>query len=73
MSSNPTRVLNQTLVLGDNPDTIRYVVEGGHPAIVLDHISIALDLTSQAALDKLAAVVAQAAAEQGARSLKAVA
>lgn len=73
MSSKPTRVLNQTLVLGDNPDTIRYVVEGGHPAIVLDHISIVLDLTSQAALDRLAVVVAQATADQRARSLRAVA
>lgn len=73
MNDNPTRLLNQTLILGDNPDTIRYVVEGGHPAIVLDHISIALALTSQTALDKLAVVVAQAAADQRARSLKAVA
>jgi hypothetical protein len=73
VNDNPTRLLNQTLVLGDNPDDIRYVVQDGHPAIVLDHVSIALDLSSQAALDKLATVVAQAAADQRTRSLKAVA
>lgn len=73
MSSSPTRVLNQTLALGNNPDTIRYVAENGHPAIVLDHILILLGLSSQAALDKLATVVAQAAADMRARSLKAVA
>jgi hypothetical protein len=73
MNDNPTRLLNQTLILGDNPDDIRYVVEDGHPAIVLGHVSIALDLSSQAALDKLVRVVAQAAAEHGSRSLKAVA
>lgn len=73
MNDNPTRVLNQTLILGNNPDTIRYAVQDGHAAIVLDHISIALNVSSQAALDKLATVAAQAAADLRARSLKAVA
>jgi hypothetical protein len=73
VNDNPTRLLNQTLILGDNPDTMRYVVEDGHPAIVLDHVSITLGLSSQAALDKLATVVAEAAADLRARSLKAVA
>lgn len=73
MNDNPTRVLNQALALGDNPDTIRYVAENGQPTIVLDHISILLGPSSQAAVDKLATVVAQAAADMRARSLKAVA
>lgn len=73
MNDNPTRLLNQTLLLGDNPDDIKYVDEGGHSFILLGHVSIALGHAGQAALDKLAVVAAQAVAEQRARSLKAVA
>lgn len=72
MSDNPTRVLNQTLALGDNPDDIAYAEQDGQPFIVLGSTSIALGLSSQAAVDKLATVTAQAAAQQRARSLKAV-
>lgn len=72
MTDNPTRVLNATLALGDNPDGITYAVQDGQPSIVLSGISLALGLSSQAALDKLATVTAQAAADQRARSLRAV-
>ena len=65
-----TRLLNQTLALGDNPDDIAYVEADGHPFIVLGDVS--LSLSSQAALDKLAVVAAKAAAERRARSLRAV-
>lgn len=70
---NQTRLLNQTLALGDDPDDIAYVEHDGHPLIVLGGVTLALGLSSQAAIDKLATVVAKAAAEQRARSLKAVA
>lgn len=73
MNDNPTRLLNQTLILGDNPDDIEYVDQDGHPFIVLGHVSIALGHAGQAALDKLAVVAALATAGQRARSLKAVA
>lgn len=68
-----TRLLNQTLALGDNPDDITYVEGHGQAFIVLGGMSLALSLSSQAALDKLAVVAAQATAAQRARSLKAVA
>ena len=68
-----TRLLNQTLALGDNPDDIAYVEGHGQAFIVLGGVSLALSLSSQAALDKLAVVAAQAAADSRARSLKAVA
>lgn len=73
MNDNPTRLLNQTLILGDNPDDIEYADANGHPFIVLGHVSIAVGDAGQNAIDKLAVVVAQAAAEQRARSLRAVA
>ncbi|MGW7726295.1 hypothetical protein ACWGJ6_23535 [Streptomyces canus] len=68
-----TRLLNQTLALGDNPDDIRFEERTGQASIVLGNLSLALSLSSQAALDKLAVVAAQAAADSRARSLKAVA
>jgi hypothetical protein len=67
-----TRLLNQTLALGDNPDDIAYVEADGHPFVVLGDVSLALSLSSQAALDKLAVVAAKAAAERRARSLRVV-
>ena len=70
--SNPTRVLHQTLALGDNPDEICFEERTGQAFIVLGNVSLALSLSSQAALDKLAAVVAQAARDSQGRSLKAV-
>jgi hypothetical protein len=73
VNDNPTRLLNQTLILGDNPDDIEYVDQGGHQFIVLGHVSIALGHAGQAALDKLAVAAALATADQRARSLKAVA
>jgi galactokinase len=72
VTDNPTRLLNQTLALGDNPDNIGYAERDGQPFIVLGSIDLALGLSSQAALDKLATVAATAAAEQRARNLKAV-
>lgn len=69
---NPTRVLNQTLALGTDPDDVRFETHDGHGFIVLGSIQIAAGLSSQAALDKLATVAAQAAADNRARSLKAV-
>lgn len=68
-----TRLLNQTLALGGNPDDIQYTVQDGHPFIVLGGVSLALSLSSQAALDKLAVVTAQAAADNRARTLREVA
>jgi hypothetical protein len=73
VTDNPTRVLNQTIALGGNPDDIHYGEQDGHGFIVLGGIQIALSLTTQAALDKLAVVTAQAAADQRARTLRKVA
>lgn len=70
---NPTRVLNQTLALGDNPDDIHYDEQSGHAHLILGNVFLALGLSSQAALDKLATVTAQAAAENRARNLRKVA
>lgn len=72
MNHAPTHVLNQTLALGDDPDDISYAVQNGHGFIVLSGISIAVSTSSQAAIDKLAVVAAQAAADNRARALKAV-
>ena len=73
MTDNQPRVLNQTLALGDNPDDIHYDEHNGHGFIVLGSIQIALGPSSQAALDKLATVTAQAAADNRARNLRKVA
>ena len=72
MNPNPTQLLNATFTLTGDPDEIGYEEVDGHPFIVLDRINLALDFASQAALDKLAVVAAQAAAAQRSRSLKAV-
>jgi hypothetical protein len=71
--TDQTRVLNQTIALGDNPDDIHYDEQNGHAFIVLGGIQIAVSLTSQAALDKLATVTAEAAADNRARTLRTVA
>lgn len=73
MTDNQTRVLNQTIALGDNPDGIHYDEQDGHGFIILGGIQITVGLSSQAALDKLATVTAQAAADQRARTLRKVA
>jgi hypothetical protein len=73
VNSNPSRVLNQTVALGDNPDDIHFEERMGHGFIVLGGISIAVSLSSQAALDKLAVVAAQAAADNRGRMLRKVA
>lgn len=73
MTDNPTKLLNQTILLGDNPDDIKFAVERGHTFIVIGNISLALNLSSQDALDKLAVVTAQAVAHQRAHSLRQVA
>ncbi|MFD5910304.1 hypothetical protein ACFWHL_16455 [Streptomyces massasporeus] len=73
MTDNPTRVLNQDVLLGDNPDDIRFEARHSHTFIVLGSISLAVSLSGQAALDKLAVVAAQTAADNWARSLKQVA
>jgi galactokinase len=72
MTDNPTRLLNATFALDDNPDNIGYAERDGQPFIVLGNIDLALGLSTQAALDKLATVTATAAANQRARNLKAV-
>lgn len=69
---NETRVLHQTIGLGDNPDDIHFEERMGHGFIVLGNVSIAVSTSSQAAVDKFATVVAQAAADGRARALKAV-
>jgi galactokinase len=71
--TDQTRVLNQTIALGDNPDDIHYDEQDGHGFIVLGSIHIAVGLSSQAALDKLATVTAQAAADHRAHTLRKVA
>ncbi|WP_405747689.1 hypothetical protein [Streptomyces canus] len=68
-----TRLLNQTLALGDNPDDITYVEGHGHAFIVLGGVSIAVSTSSQAAIDKLATITAQAAADKRASTLRKVA
>lgn len=73
MNYNPTRVLGATRALGDTPDDIRFEEQDGQTFIVLGNVSIALSLSSQAALDKLATVAAQAAADNRGRTLREVA
>ncbi|OUD03367.1 hypothetical protein [Streptomyces swartbergensis] len=73
MSDNPTRVLNALLALSDNPDDIRLDEQDGRTFIVLGSISIVVSTSSQAAIDKLATVAAQAAADSRARRLREVA
>lgn len=73
MNGNPTSLLNQTLALGDNPDEIEFFVQNGQAFIALGVIHIALSLSSQAALDKLAVAAAQATAQQRANTLRKVA
>ncbi|CAL9663683.1 hypothetical protein SUDANB1_07104 [Streptomyces sp. enrichment culture] len=71
--TDPTRVLHQTLALGADPDDIHFEERMGHGFIVLGNISIAVSTSSQAAIDKLATVAAQAAADSRARQLREVA
>lgn len=73
MTDNPTRVLNALLALTDDPDTIYLAVTHGHAEIVLERVSLSLSFTSQAALDKLAEVTAEAAAVHRTRNLRKVA
>jgi hypothetical protein len=73
VTDNPIKLLNQTLLLGDNPDDIQVAVQDGHTFIVLGNVSIAVSPAGQAALDKLATVTAQAAASNRARRLREVA
>lgn len=69
----PTHLLNQTLALGANPDDIRFEERLGQAFIILGNVSIAVSLSSQDALDKLATVTARAAADNRARTLREVA
>jgi hypothetical protein len=65
--------LNQLIGLTDNPDTLSLEETGGFQFLHLGNcLTIALNLSSQAALDKLATLTAQAAADHRARALKAV-
>jgi hypothetical protein len=73
VTDNPTHVLNQTISLGDNSDDIHYDERDGYAFIVLGNIQLAISRTSQAAIDKLATVTAQAAADSRARRLREVA
>ncbi|CAM5386651.1 hypothetical protein STENM36S_06307 [Streptomyces tendae] len=68
-----TSILNQTLIIGSDPDEVTFEVHEGHAFILLGPVSIALPLTAQAAVDKLATVAAQAAADNRARRLREVA
>ena len=68
-----SRVLNQLIALSDDPDDISLCETSGQEEILLGAgLALALGVSSQAALDKLATVTAQAAANQRARNLKAV-
>jgi hypothetical protein len=73
VTDNPTRLLNQTLALTDDPDDIRFVDRDGYAVIELGRVHVMLGLSSQAALDKLAVVAAEAAADNRARLLREVA
>lgn len=73
MTANSTRVLNQLLALTDDLDDIAFEERGGHAFIVLGSTQIAASLSSQAALDKLATVAAEAAAANRAHTLRKVA
>lgn len=69
-----TRVLNQLIALTGDPDDIRYGEQAGQAFIELGGgLSIALSLSSQDALDKLATVAAEAAADNRSRTLREVA
>jgi hypothetical protein len=57
----PTQLLSQRLMLGDNPDDVRFEVHNGHALLILGTTTVALPLT------------AQAAAHQRARTLREVA
>lgn len=70
--ADPTRILSQLLVLPDNPDDIACEDQDGEVFIVLGTVRVALGMSSQAAVDKFAVVVAQAAAANRAHTLKAV-
>lgn len=72
MTDNPTRVLSALVALTDDPADIRYEEQNGHAFIVLGGFSLSLAFTSRDALDKFAAVAAEAAVAERARSLKAV-
>jgi galactokinase len=73
VNDDQTRLLNQTLALGGNPDDIQIAEQYGHALIILGTVTIAVTLSSQAALDKLATVTAQAAANNRARRMREVA
>jgi hypothetical protein len=73
VTANPTHVLNLLLALTDCPDDIRYEEQTGRGFIVLGTTTIAVSMSSQAALDKLATVTAQAAANHRAHMLRGVA
>ncbi|MFH8531600.1 hypothetical protein ACH4GE_24655 [Streptomyces tendae] len=70
----PTTVLNQTIALTSNPDAIVLDEVDGHQILDLgNRIQVSLTLSSQDALDKLATLTAQAAANKRARYLREVA
>jgi hypothetical protein len=73
VTDNPTRLLSQLLALTDNPDAISFEEQAGETFIVLGAVSLALSLSSQAALDRLAVVTAEAAAVNRGRTLREVA
>lgn len=70
----PTTVLNQTIALTSDPDAIVLDEVDGRQFLDLgNRIQIAFGVSSQDALDKLATLTAQAAANQRARRLREVA
>lgn len=73
MTHSPTRILNQLIGLGDNPDDIGFADEGDYVVIAIGPVRIAVTPSSQAALDKLATVTAAAAAANRRNTLREVA
>lgn len=71
---SPTRVSQALILLGGQPDDIHLDERGDHQTIVLG-TAAAINLcgVDQDVLDKLATITAQAAADNRARTLKAVA
>lgn len=70
---SPTRVIQSVILLGGTPDDLVLDIHDGHTTLALGKdAAICLSLAPQSVLDKLATLTAQAAADQRARTLKAV-
>lgn len=73
MTDCPTRILSQTVVLGDDPDEIRFEVHNGHIILMIGPLALAIPQGHQDAADKLATATAEAAAHNRANGLPKVA